>query len=81
MLCQVLLKMSQNNLTLAPVCMLGLFYIVGSAHTRPSSSRTLSQMSHTYTKNTKSTFLMFIFVLFLVMIGFITEQLKPLSRR
>ena len=53
MLCQALLKMSQNNLTLAPVCMLGLFCIVGSAHTRPSSSRTLSQMFHTYTKTQK----------------------------
>ena len=51
----MLLKMSPNNITLALVCMLGLFCIVGSAHTRPSSRRTLSQMSHTYTKNTKDT--------------------------
>ena len=32
-------------------------------------------------KRSLCTFRIFIFVLFLVMIGFITEQLKPLSRR
>ena len=63
MLCQALLKMSQNNLTLAPVYMLGLFCIVGSAHTRPSSRRTLSQMSHTYTKNTKNILLLAYYVM------------------